>query len=109
MKPEKETQPKKAAIEIERGIENQKQEKSLPQIETELEDAKNELLLVFKKMIDQTVAKFDFQKNKDSEIESVTITRTLTGETLFHANNESWAGREDIKRVLGLMNSGRLN
>ena len=103
MKPEKEIQSKKPAIEIE------KQQFDDPLSGVEFEDAKNELLLDFKKMIDQGVAKFDFKKNEDGEVESVTITRTLTGEILFHTDNESWTGRADIKKVLGLMGSGEIN
>ena len=101
MKPEKEIPSKKSTIDIE------KQHFDQPSSGFEFEYAKNELLLGFKEMVNQGVAKFDFKKNKDGEIESVPITRNLTGERLFHAKNESWTGRADIKRFLGLIDSGQ--
>ena len=73
MKKEKTSKEKPTAIDTERRHFNN------PISEAELEDTKNKLLLSFKKMIDQGVARPDFEKDKTGEIESVTITRVLTG------------------------------
>ena len=108
MKTEKQPD-KKSAAEIEGNIERNRLEKSLEEIVVELEDTKNENLLRFKKLIDQGVAKFDFEKDEKGNVKSVVIKRTLTGEILFHANNKSCIGQTDIKRVLGLMHSGQLD